>query len=507
MTVHRPNRRVALAIRFSLAIAIATLGAHLVQAPSALSQEQRLQITSVVTDNWPAVEVTVTVVDSAGQPIAGLSPVNFGANADAAVLPITGVSTTSDPSVGIAVVLAFDVSGSMAGEPLAQAKAAGKALLAQLGPTDQVAVLAFANQPTLVQSFTSDKAAVEAAVGALVEGGDTALYAAVEQSAEAVQQAPLARRAVVLLSDGVDFGVLTTATRESSLSLAAQSGTTFMTIGLGADIDSQYLEELAAPGGGQFLLAPTPGDLESSYQTAAAILRQQYVLTLDASGLANFATGTLRIAADLDGVSAAAETALSPPPAFAAASTSGPTFVPVETPGSVTAIGESSGPPAAAVAGVVAAATVLAGAGAMLWFRRRRAGAVEQEQFEPARFEREPAAGDFPAIERAVPDTDSGAWLELPEGRRHQLGSQPMTIGFSTDCSVNLQNGVVGGLERVRIWRREGRYMLHNLSQFASITVGGRTISWVILEDGDVITLGALSVTFHDPSRAAGTEI
>src|SRR5438309_6514913 len=108
-THHRP---IVLVHLLAIALAAALV---LVVPKTASAQQHQLQITSVVTTNWPSVEVTATIVDPTGQPITGLGAQNFNVRSGASALPVTGVTTTSDPGVGIAVVLVFDVSGSMAG--------------------------------------------------------------------------------------------------------------------------------------------------------------------------------------------------------------------------------------------------------------------------------------------------------------------------------------------------------------------------------------------------------
>jgi hypothetical protein len=134
---------------------------------------------------------------------------------------------------------------------------------------------------------------------------------------------------------------------------------------------------------------------------------------------------------------------------------------------------------------------------------RRRRTAVPAVEAGPGlqQLERRPAPGDFPAIERIVPaQEETGAWLELPDGQRHNLTNQPATLGFTPDCNVFLENTEGGErLERVRIWLREGNYMLHNLSRLGAVYVEGRPVTWVILEDGDQVIVGPAALVFHWP--------
>ena len=67
-----------------------------------------------------------------------------------------------------------------------------------------------------------------------------------------------------------------------------------------------------------------------------------------------------------------------------------------------------------------------------------------------------------------------------------------------TDCGIVLPAESSHRWERVRVWRREGRFMLHNVSRMGTVTVGGRPAIWVVLEDGDEIQLGNCRLLFRE---------
>jgi predicted component of type VI protein secretion system len=58
--------------------------------------------------------------------------------------------------------------------------------------------------------------------------------------------------------------------------------------------------------------------------------------------------------------------------------------------------------------------------------------------------------------------------------------------------------------ERVRIWLRDGSYMLHNLSRTGSVTIAGQAVTWAVLEDGDEIRIGVQTLVFR--AAAAGPQ-
>ena len=471
----------------------------------AAAQTASLQVTSVSTQRWPELEVTATVLDESEQPITGLAPTAFGASIDGVELPLENLQTTSDPGVGIAVVLTFDVSGSMEGAPLENARAAGRALAAQLGPADQAAVIAFSDQPVVVQPFTPDKAVLTEAIDSLVIGGNTSLYAAVQESVRLADGAPLQRRAIVLLSDGQDFGG-PPVDPQAALASVESGSAVFMSIGLGDAIDQDYLASLAASGRGQFRIAPTAEGLTALYQETAQVLRQQYVLTLDASGIdpAQANGKTIQVQATIGGATLIGAATLTLPPELLATpvGTAAPSAVVTPAPQAESSSGGSVLP---YVLLAVAGSGVVAAGGFLAW--RRRRGQPGEEA--PTRFERlelehlelenRPLA--YPTIERAAPD-GSGAWLETPD-RQVPLGDAPITIGFTSDCLVMLANGTGSRTERVRIWLRDGSYMLHNLSRTGTVTIAGRPVTWAVLEDGDEIRIGGQTLVFRAAAPAA----
>ena len=87
-----------------------------------------------------------------------------------------------------AVVLAIDTSGSMLPDNIERAKAAADAFATRMEPGTRMGVVAFSDQPVVVQELTSDLEQVRAAIRGLTAQGDTALYDAVILSSRAAGQ-------------------------------------------------------------------------------------------------------------------------------------------------------------------------------------------------------------------------------------------------------------------------------------------------------------------------------
>jgi hypothetical protein len=283
------------------------------------------------------------------------------------------------------------------------------------------------------------------------------------------------------------------------------SGVPYFIVGLGDLVDQGYLEQLAASSRGRLLLAPGPGALAGLYQDIASILRHQYIVTLDGSELAAGEALALRIGVTSGGTAGVAEASFqvpgepSPVPTRPPERTPAPTqaITPAPPPLETEEGGGSSLAPlvAALVAGGLATTGVT---GYLLWRRQRR---VEQPAMDVQRFRDASAPPpSFPAIEAAV-HSDPTAYLQVTAddgSEQYPLGDWPVTVGFSSDCSLRLPERANADSERVRIWRREGRYMLHNLSRMGTVLVAGKPASWAILEDGDEVQIGPVRLLFRD---------
>ena len=313
-------------------------------------------------------------------------------------MPVVSVASGLDPNVPSAVVLAFDSSGSMQGAAIEQAREAGKSLVAQLGPNDRVAVIKFGDAVEVVQGFTGDRGALTAAIDSIQANGNTALYDSVIAAVQTAQGGAQ-RRAVVLLSDGLDFGGVSKSDRAGSLAAAQAAGGPFFVIGLGGSIDQAYLQELANVSRGQLFLAPAPAALQGLYETIGTALRSQYTLELDGASL-GAGTPTLRVSVSDAARSGSAQTALDlsaqatppPPTPVITPPVSTPVATPVETP-VVPPVEEEGGASLLLPMGLAAAVLAVG--------RYCRSGVLVSPTWQTDRRGACPARAEWPRAERA----------------------------------------------------------------------------------------------------------
>ncbi len=271
----------------------------------------RLEITGIDPTGLPTVVVTASVVDALGQPIRGLTEANFSATVEGINGVVPGASIVSVESVAVedipySVVLMIDVSTSMEGLPIEQAKAAARAFVNQIGANDSVAIMSFSTTVQLVQDFTTDKNVLLNAIDSLQVGGQTALYQA---SFEAVQQAlnaPTARRVVIILSDGAEFGDHSTAGREDALQQAIINGVPVYTIGVGYGTDRSFMDLLSSGTNANFYESPDEQQLVQIYGDLVTLLRSQYIITMEISVPGDGQTYTVNLQVNSDAGSASA---------------------------------------------------------------------------------------------------------------------------------------------------------------------------------------------------------
>jgi VWFA-related protein len=219
----------------------------------------------------------VTALDADDNPVPGLTRASFRVEIDGQPASVGEVGSGLDNALGLAVILAVDTSGSMAGGPIEAAKQAIRPLVRSLRQGDRAAILAFANQAVEVVSLTSDGAALDSGLASLVARDNTALYAAVTRAAALASAAPEPRKAVVLLSDGEEFGNASGGvTRQQALDGAVAGAAPFFVVGLGKEVDRPFLVALGDQTGGEFLAAASATDLARLYQRISNRLRLQY---------------------------------------------------------------------------------------------------------------------------------------------------------------------------------------------------------------------------------------
>jgi tight adherence protein B len=177
----------------------------------------------------------------------------------------------------VSVLLAIDVSQSMEGPGLDQAKIASLELLDILPDSASVGIVSFASSAVLVSAPTTDRAETAEAIESLEAGGATVLYDATVLAAETLAGSAADRRAVILLTDGDD----TESVQDVDDVADAMGGIdSFYVISLQTErADTAVVEELADAGDGRLVEAADPEALTATYLDLGQRIVNQYEIT------------------------------------------------------------------------------------------------------------------------------------------------------------------------------------------------------------------------------------
>ncbi len=161
------------------------------------------------------------------------------------------------PPLSVAIVI--DRSGSMEGEPLANAKAAAARLVEELGETDAFTVVTYSSSDETVMAMSratpENKAAARAAIEGIWDDGNTCISCGIERGASELALTPVRGgvRRLVLISDGQANTGLYDRNELASLAVeTAARGISISAVGVGLDFDEVTMMRLADVGHGNY---------------------------------------------------------------------------------------------------------------------------------------------------------------------------------------------------------------------------------------------------------------
>lgn len=171
------------------------------QSPSQNRADKRDDQSGTIRVDTDLVLVDVKVIDRGdGRTVTGLRVDEFNVYEDGKRQQIALFSAADVP---LSLALVIDTSGSTAGE-MGLIRKAARRFLDELRPKDRVAVVAFSQEIELLSDLTSDRRKLERALEDLKPGSGTAFYDALVVTVEDVLKRAEGRKAVVMMTDGVD---------------------------------------------------------------------------------------------------------------------------------------------------------------------------------------------------------------------------------------------------------------------------------------------------------------
>ena len=218
-----------------------------------------------------AVRVDALVTDR-GQPVLGLTPADFEILDNGVPQQVDLVSYEQIP---LNVVLALDMSGSVAGDRLDHLRDAGGTLLSALTREDQAALVTFSNAVTLAARLTTDVATVREALDRAAGVGNTALvdgaYAGI-----IVGESDVGRALLIVFSDGLD--TVSWLTPEIVIDTAKRSDVVIYGLAVGRG-KPEFLRELTSLTGGRLFEVDKTANLSAIFLEVLKEFRQRYLLS------------------------------------------------------------------------------------------------------------------------------------------------------------------------------------------------------------------------------------
>lgn len=261
-------------ISFTLLVALAVSGAQSKDQQGNSSRTRR---------DGDLVSVNVLVTDQAGHPVTDLKQADFHLYDDGVEQAIRTCSVEDAPT---SIVIALDTSSSVTFSVPLSKKIVEK-LIQGGNPNDEFALMQFQSRPALVVSFTSKATQLISAVDGLRAAGQTALLDALQMGGQLAVQGTRARKALVVISDGVD-NHSRASYREMSRT-AMEDGFPIYAIHLplqpqaparfsGGLIEQEILETAARLTGGRTFLVRDAQKVVAAAETIGSEIRSQYLI-------------------------------------------------------------------------------------------------------------------------------------------------------------------------------------------------------------------------------------
>jgi Ca-activated chloride channel family protein len=278
------KRRITVVRQVSLAIATAVIAGVLLavqpspEASAGEAQDRDARFQSGVN----LISVTATVVDGEGKLVTGLPKEAFEIFEEGERQTITQFTNERVP-VSLAVLL--DVSDSMFGQRLVDARAAVERFLFDLlDEEDEFSVVAFNHEPRALTNWTRDAYVVKSALAELKPFGSTALYDAVLTALPMMNTRTKQRASVLIISDGADTASdaglrdLRSALIRSDAFVYAIAVDPPAKRAINETVNVNALNEITGGSGGNTELVHQTTDLVVATARIAEELNKQYVL-------------------------------------------------------------------------------------------------------------------------------------------------------------------------------------------------------------------------------------
>ena len=275
------------------------------------SQVWDLLINQVDSSEFPYVTVYFMALALDGTPVTTLERSQVSASeGGSAPLAMTEFLVPGDDRT-LTISLVLDSSGSMAGQPMEEARDSATRFLdyVDLEGGDLIEVSHFNDESYVQLPYSADRVLLDAAIGTIEASGGTALLDAAYNALIRAYAQP-GQKAIILYTDGYEMDSVVTMDEVTSLSMRLQIP--IYVVGVGTDVDEGMLRALATQTGGRYYFSPTAGDLAEIYEDVYDDERQMYAATFTSASTASAGSIDLTLSVQAPEYSGSTQTAYEP---------------------------------------------------------------------------------------------------------------------------------------------------------------------------------------------------
>ncbi|MBU2598170.1 MAG: type II secretion system F family protein [Actinobacteria bacterium] len=231
-----------------------------------------------ITD-YPEVDIFLNFKEGSTLGSLDLSKENFYVleNNDKVIdLSIKRVARIKEP---IGVVIVLDTSGSMKGEPIADAIDAALVFMNEMRSIDEFAVVGFADDVTTYSNFTSNRQELKEFIYEITAEGETSLYDGIFLALDQFNiRKDIKYRYAIVLSDGTD--TVSKLTTKDVINKAKDEQVTIFSVALMSyDFNPTDIGNISESSGGELLIAANSGELKELYRQISWKIRNQYKIS------------------------------------------------------------------------------------------------------------------------------------------------------------------------------------------------------------------------------------
>jgi Ca-activated chloride channel family protein len=244
------------------------------------------------------VQVTVTVTDAGGRLVTGLTKDDFQVWEDGVEQEVTQFT---DGRVPVSLGVLLDVSDSMRGRPIVDAREALDRFVGELlFSDDQVFVATFNHLPRLAARWKRPPRTLANVLQGLQPSGGTAIYDALAETATLFERRDNGRAAFVVISDGADTA--SDRTLLQTLDVIRRSDAFVYAIAIDSAearastrVNPEALRDITSLTGGYTEIVRTSADLAPATARIADELNKQYTIGYSSTHPPDGSWRTLRV--------------------------------------------------------------------------------------------------------------------------------------------------------------------------------------------------------------------